>query len=103
MNEMQDSMMNMWTQAIAFLTAYGLSALGGVLILIIGWTLAGWASRGVDLTLSRVHSVDITLRRFVASIVRYLILTFTVLAVLSQFGVQTASLNSPSSTSRCRS
>lgn len=92
MNEMQESMMSMWTQATAFLTAYGLSALGGVLILIIGWTLAGWASRGVDLTLARVHSIDVTLRRFVASMVRYLILTFTVLAVLSQFGVQTASL-----------
>src|SRR5262245_27354841 len=92
MQDAQNTVMAMWDQAVSFLTAYGLSALGGVLILIIGWTIAGWASRAVDATLARVHRIDITLRRFIASLLRYLILTFTVLAVLSQFGVQTASL-----------
>jgi small conductance mechanosensitive channel len=81
-----------WNQATAFLATYGLSALGGIVLLFVGWTLAGWASRAVDVTLARVPSVDLTLRRFIASLVRYVILTFTVLAVLSQFGVQTASL-----------
>lgn len=81
-----------WDAAAAFLATYGLSALGGIVILIIGWLVAGWASRAADVTLARVPSVDLTLRRFLASLVRYLILTFTVLAVLSQFGVQTASL-----------
>lgn len=83
---------NAWDQVTAFLATYGLSALGGVIILIVGWLIAGWASRATDLTLARVPTVDLTLRRFIASLVRYLILTFTVLAVLSQFGVQTASL-----------
>ncbi len=86
------SLRNAWDQVTAFLATYGLSALGGIVILIIGWLIAGWASRATDLTLARVPSVDLTLRRFIASLVRYLILTFTVLAVLSQFGVQTASL-----------
>jgi small conductance mechanosensitive channel len=83
---------NAWDTVTAFLATYGLEALGGIVILIIGWLIAGWASRATNATLSRVHSVDMTLRRFIASLVRYLILTFTVLAVLSQFGVQTASL-----------
>jgi len=83
---------NAWDQVTAFLATYGLNAIGGIIILIVGWMVAGWASRAVDLTLTRVHSVDITLRRFIASLTRYVILTFTVLAVLSQFGVQTASL-----------
>ena len=81
-----------WDYVVSVLATYGLSAIGGVAILIVGWVLAGWASRATDLTLSRIPSVDLTLRRFIASLVRYLILTVTVLAVLSQFGVQTASL-----------
>ena len=36
--------------------------------------------------------LDLTLRRFAASLVRYLVLIVTGLAVLAQFGVQTASL-----------
>jgi len=81
-----------WEQATAFLASYGLSAIGGIIILVVGWMVAGWASRAADLTLARVHSVDLTLRRFLASLIRYLILAVTVLAVLSQFGVQTTSL-----------
>ena len=92
MQDVPAPLLNAWDQATAFLATHGLSALGGVIILIVGWLIAGWASRATSMTLARVHSVDLTLRRFIASLVRYLILTFTVLAVLSQFGVQTASL-----------
>jgi small conductance mechanosensitive channel len=92
MDDMQQSVVSAWDAAVAYLTTYGLNVLGGIVILIIGWTVAGWAARGADAGLSRVHSFDLTLRRFVASVVKYLILTFTILAVLSQFGVQTASL-----------
>jgi small conductance mechanosensitive channel len=81
-----------WDYITTFLATYGLSAIGGVIILIVGWMIAGWTSRATDVTLARVPSVDLTLRRFIASLIRYLILTFTILAVLSQFGVQTASL-----------
>lgn len=92
MQNIQSSVMNAWEQASAFLTYYGLGALGGIVILIVGWKAAVWASRTVDAGLARVQSTDLTLRRFIASVVRYVILTFTVLAVLSQFGVQTTSL-----------
>lgn len=92
MSDMPPILVHAWDQATVFLTTYGLNVLGGIVILIVGWLIAGWASRATDITLARVHSVDLTLRRFIASLVRYLILTFTMLAVLSQFGVQTASL-----------
>lgn len=92
MQGVQTSVVNAWEQATAFLAVYGLGALGGLIILIVGWKAAIWASRAVDAGLARVQSTDLTLRRFIASVVRYVILTFTILAVLSQFGVQTTSL-----------
>jgi len=82
-----------YTDMIAvLLTTYGLSVLGGFVVLIIGWTLAGWAGRGVDRGLGKIERIDATLRSFLASATRYVILVLTVLAVLSEFGVQTASL-----------
>jgi small conductance mechanosensitive channel len=54
--------------------------------------LAGWVDRAIDASLARLQTMDATLRRFTASLARYVILTFTVLAVLSQLGIQTASL-----------
>ena len=92
MQGVQTSVMNAWEQMTGFLTLYGLGALGGIVMLVVGWKAAVWASRAVDAGLSRVQSTDLTLRRFIASVVRYVILTFTILAVLSQFGVQTTSL-----------
>ncbi len=79
-------------QVVLLVTTYGLDVVGAVAILIVGWVAAGWASRLVDRTLGRSTKFDQTLRGFFSSFVRYFVLAFTVLAVLSQFGVQTASL-----------
>ena len=74
------------------MTSYGLSVLGGIVVLVIGWTIAGWARRAVYRGLGKIESIDVTLRSFLASATRYVILVFTGLAVLSEFGIQTASL-----------
>ena len=78
--------------ATNLLTTYGLNVVGGIIILIVGWIIAGWASRWTARTAGRVQNVDAMLAGFFASLVKYLILAVTVLAVLSRFGVQTASL-----------
>src|SRR5580658_6095472 len=66
--------------------------LSAVLILILGWTLASWAARWTRMGLSRLHRFDETLKPLVASLVRYLILLATIIAVLQRFGVETTSL-----------
>ena len=78
--------------AINFATAYGLNIIGAILILIIGWTIAGWAKRLVTRMLSKSKRVDVTLTSFLSSTIRYVILIFTIIAVLGKFGVETASL-----------
>jgi small conductance mechanosensitive channel len=80
------------TEARDLIVTYTPSVLGGILILIIGWIIAGVVSRSVRHALTKLKQVDETLRNFFVSLVRYIILIFTVLAVLSAFGVQTASL-----------
>lgn len=92
MDAMTASATQMAETVTQLLTTYGLSMLGGIVILIFGWTLAGWARRAVNRGLGRIERIDATLRQFLASLVRYVVIILTVLAVLSQFGIQTASL-----------
>jgi small conductance mechanosensitive channel len=84
--------MTTFQHAYDLVLAYTPRVLGGILILIIGWMVAGWLARMTRRALNRVESVDLTLRNFFVSLVRYVVLILTGLAVLSQFGVQTASL-----------
>ena len=69
----------------------GLSVVAGTLILIVGWILATWSKRLTARGLARLP-LDPTLKPLVASLVRYVILVFTFILVLGQFGVQTTSL-----------
>jgi len=78
--------------AVTYLTAYGMNVIGAILILIIGWILAGWAKKSITRVLGKSARVDVTLTSFLSSAVRYIILIFTIIAVLGKFGVQTASL-----------
>ena len=76
-------------QLVAFMATYGLSVLGGFVILIIGFWIAGRAERLVDRALGGVAVMDQTLRRFTARMVRYVILVFTGLSVWGRFGIET--------------
>jgi small conductance mechanosensitive channel len=71
---------------------WGVTLLIAIVILVIGWIIAGWASKAVSRLLLRSDKVDPTVRTFSASFVRYSILIITLMAVLARVGVQTASL-----------
>ncbi len=88
---MSEDVAETWDLVTGIITTYGLDVVGGIIILILGWMFAGWASRTVDSLLGKSAKVDETLRKFFASIVRYAVIVFTILAVLSQFGVETTS------------
>ncbi len=77
---------------IEVLTTYGLSVVGATAILILGWMAAGWLSHMTARSLERIGRIDDMLRGFLASLVRYFVIALTIIAVLSQFGVQTTSL-----------
>ncbi len=77
---------------IAVVVDYGIDIVGAIVLLIIGWTIAGWARRGIRHALDRVPRMDETLKPFLAKLVWYVIMVFVLVAVLNQFGVQTTSL-----------
>ncbi|MGF1628805.1 MAG: mechanosensitive ion channel family protein [Kiloniellaceae bacterium] len=88
---MEQSIEDVWTMVMALVATYGLSVIGAIVILVIGFVLAGWVRRSVDRGLSKFRKVDETLRSFFSSLAYYAVVIFTVIAVLSQFGVQTTS------------
>ncbi len=74
------------------LVGWLISATGAIVLLIVGWIAAGLAERWVSTAMGRVGGFDETLRRFFSKVVRYAILIVIGVAVLAQFGVQTASI-----------
>ena len=77
---------------IDFLINLGLNALAAVAILVAGWLVAAWAQKTVRKRAARSPVIDATLAIVLGKIARILILIVTVISVLNQFGVQTASL-----------
>ncbi len=72
--------------------AYGLDIVGALVILFAGWWLAGKLERAAAGVLGRVPHMDDTLRLFLSMVVRYAVIAITLVAVLSQFGVETTSI-----------
>ena len=63
-----------------------------ILLLAIGWWIAGRAERGIAQLLDKTSRIDPTLRSVISSLVRYSILVLVAVAVLGQLGIQTTSI-----------
>ncbi|MFA6155046.1 mechanosensitive ion channel family protein [Mesorhizobium sp.] len=79
-------------QLSTLIVSYSFSAVGAIILLVVGYIVAGLAERSIFAGLGHIHGFDQTLRQFFSKIVRYAILVLVVIMVLGQFGVQTASI-----------
>src|SRR6266545_3242155 len=79
-------------QLSTLIVSYAFSAIGAIILVVVGYIVAGLAQRSIYAGLSHIHGFDATLRHFFSRIVRYAILILVVIMVLGQFGVQTASI-----------
>lgn len=79
-------------QLSTLIVSYSFSAIGAVILLVVGYFVAGLAERSISAGLGHIHGFDATLRHFFSKIVRYAILILVTIMVLGQFGVQTASI-----------
>ena len=77
---------------IAIGVEYGVDIAGAIVLLVVGWTVAGWIRRVIRRNLDSVPVLDETLKPLIANLVRYAVLIFVLIAVLNQFGVQTTSI-----------
>ncbi|MHC5114124.1 MAG: mechanosensitive ion channel family protein [Planctomycetota bacterium] len=65
---------------------YGLPVIGAIVLLFVGWIVAGWVARIVTRTLTRAK-LELTLSKFAGKMAKWAILLFVVLACLQMFGV----------------
>ncbi|MCI5046780.1 MAG: mechanosensitive ion channel [Aquisalinus sp.] len=72
--------------------AWGTNLLLAILILIIGFWIAGRVAKFVRGIGEKHEKLDDTLFRFLGSIAKYIILAFVFIAVLNRFGVETTSI-----------
>lgn len=79
-------------QMYDLLIRYSVSTLGALIILCVGWILAGILQKWTIQSLSKIRGFDQTLVGFFGAVVRYSILIIILVMVLGQFGVQTASI-----------
>lgn len=90
--EMPKKLISNMDTLIPIIVEHGLSFTSAILILVLGIWFSGKARKLTIGALRRLPNFDATLQTFFGTIVRYVIIIFTVLAVLAKFGVQTTSL-----------
>lgn len=71
---------------IEFAVKYSLQVLGGIIILIIGFFMARIASRAVTKFLEK-HNIDITVIKFLSRFIKLIILSFSLMIALGNFGI----------------
>jgi small conductance mechanosensitive channel len=66
--------------------------IGALVLLVVGWWIAGRVERALNALLARQSHIERTLCGFIASLARYVILILVIVAVLGQLGIQTTSI-----------
>ncbi len=77
--------------AMEFVVKYSFQAVGGFIVLILGWMASQYLGGVVHRLLER-KKVDVTVHKFVVSAVKLLIMTFALIVALGKFGIEIAPL-----------
>lgn len=74
---------------VEFCVKYSFQVLGGVIVVILGWVAAKYVARFVENLLIK-KKVDVTVAKFLVSIVKIIVIAFTLLIALGKFGITIA-------------
>ncbi|MGK7368816.1 MAG: mechanosensitive ion channel family protein [Candidatus Halalkalibacterium sp. M3_1C_030] len=83
---------NIQETIMPFIIEYGLDLVGAILILFIGWIVANWIQKRIRKAGQKSEKLDETLTTIFAKTAKVVVMVVVIIAVLQQFGVQTASL-----------
>ncbi len=89
MQEQISAVQKLINTAIEFCVNYSFQVLGAVIVLGVGFLIAGWTSK-VIMQLLEKKKMDVTLSKFLAGTVRIIIIGFTLLVALGKFGITIA-------------
>lgn len=73
---------------VSLFAVWGLRVLSAILILIAGWVIGNHVKK----LISNIKKLDNTLKTFLGGLAKYTIFAISIITILGQFGVQTASL-----------
>jgi len=74
---------------IEFSVNYSFQVVGALIVLFLGWLIAKWVAK-LLMALLEKRKLDVTFSRFVASIVKLIIISFAVIIALGKFGITIA-------------
>lgn len=74
-----------------FIVKYSLQAVGGIIVLILGWILARYITGLLQKVLAK-KNLDVTITKFLISTAKLLIMSFAVIVALGKFGIEIAPL-----------
>jgi small conductance mechanosensitive channel len=71
---------------VEYTVKYGFQVLAGLIILFVGYKIAEWVSKTVFGLCQKKH-LDITLSKFIASVVKWIVFAFAILMAVEKFGI----------------
>lgn len=86
MEEQLDLVQQVYELIVNFAVTYSFQLLGAVVVLVVGFIVGSWVSR-VVLRIQEKRNVDVTLRLFIASVARMLVIGMFLIIALSQMGI----------------
>ncbi len=89
MDQQIESLNTIANRATAFLVDYSFQVVGAIIILVAGVFLGNWVAAAVA-KLCENRGVDVTLRHFLSSLAKIVVIAFAVLIALNKFGITIA-------------
>ena len=77
-------------EAQSIIAVYGLKLLGAIVFISVAWIVANWSTRLARRAMDRAK-VDLTLAKFLANTIRWVVLALAGIGCLGIFGIQTTS------------
>jgi small conductance mechanosensitive channel len=90
-NEVSEGLTVAADTVMSLVIEYGMSAIGAILLFVVGRIVAGWARGRLTKTLTAART-DASLIPFFSSMLYYVIIGVVLVAVLNLFGIETTSL-----------
>ncbi len=86
-----DTFKHLMNLILEYLVKYSFQALGGIIVLFLGWLVARYAAAWTMRLLERKH-IDITISKFIVGAVKLVVMAFAVIVALGKFGIEIAPL-----------